>query len=92
MFTTRKFTMVPSKVSFCGGRPEYWSPEQAMLFQKLSGANEGLKEYTHALNTMPGITTGSDVYSFGLIILEIIHQRRLWHRGDQMSTKLYMGE
>ena len=73
MFTSRKYEMVPTKFSFCGGRPEYWSPEQAVLFESLSGQNEGLKDYTHALNLLPGLTSASDVYSFGLIILEIIH-------------------
>jgi hypothetical protein len=70
------------KKYFIGASPEYWSPEQGNIYDTLKArGGQDIQSYLNELKLMPGISVLSDLYQFGLIILELIYGR-FWARGD----------
>lgn len=60
-----------------GGSPEYWSPEQGGIFDKIREySREG--NYNTSMKLLPSISYQTDLYSFGLIILELLYSDRYW--------------
>jgi serine/threonine protein kinase len=85
LFSHRKFQVAPSKVIYSGGTPEYWSPEQGTLYDLIRAQVNEKKSYSTIINSLPNITNKIDVYSFGLIIWEILDGKKSWGRGDKID-------
>ncbi len=66
-----------SKNCSVGGSPEYWSPEQGSIYDKI---REYSKEnnYSTSMKLLPSLTAQSDIYQLGLIICELIYSDRPW--------------
>ena len=79
------FVMSKINKNFCvGGSPEYWSHEQGSMFNNLKDrAKEG--SYLQSMKLLPAVTSKSDLYQLGLIILEMVYSKRLWARGDKIN-------
>ena len=75
-----------SKNSFAGGSPEYWSPEQGQIYES---AYDRTKEgnYQSSIKLLPIVSSKSDLYQLGLIMIELILGRRFWVRGDKAYLK-----
>ncbi len=67
-----------------GGSPEYFSPEQGFIYDKIyEYSKEG--NYTTSMKLLPSLTIQADVYQLGLIILELLFSERMWDRGDKVN-------
>ena len=71
--------------SFAGGNPVYFSPEQGASFDLLLEKCTDERAYQVFLSASPAVTSKSDIYSFGLIMLEILKGFRNWFRGDKIG-------
>ena len=60
-----------------GGSPEYWSPEQGGIFDKIKEYSKD-GNYSTSMKLLPVLTYHSDLYQLGLIICEILLSDRLW--------------
>ena len=69
-----------------GGSPEYFSPEQGFIYDKIyEYSKEG--SYSTSMKLLPSLTIQSDIYQLGLIILELIFSERMWDRGDKVNLE-----
>ena len=60
-----------------GGSPEYWSPEQGGIFDKIREYSKD-GNYSTSMKLLPSLTSNSDLYQLGLIILELLFSDRIW--------------
>lgn len=60
-----------TKNASIGGPPEYWSTEQGNIFDYLRDrGKEG--GYLQSIKLLPALTSKSDIYQLGLILLELL--------------------
>ena len=54
-----------------GGSPEYWSPEQGGIYDKIREySRDG--NYITSMKLLPSISYQTDIYQLGLIIYELL--------------------
>jgi len=85
LFSNRKYRVEFPKVPFMGGSPEYWSPEQANHYNKLKEDVE-MDDFTSKVDLLSNLTEKIDVYSFGLIVWEMIQGYKEWITGEEGVT------
>lgn len=50
-----------------GGSPEYWSPEQGGIYDKIREYSQN-GNYTTSMKLLPSLSFQSDIYQLGLLI------------------------
>jgi serine/threonine protein kinase len=67
-----------------GGSPEYWSPEQGGIYDKIREYSQN-GNYATSMKLLPSITYHTDLYQLGLLIYELLFSERYWQRGDRVN-------